>query len=157
MTKPNMTTERVLDLIDIYGADLQAWPEAERASAEQLIAANPSAYEDAFSAARALDLALSGVAVPEPSNRLADSILRDAPQPSAAEPISAIGGWRRLFPSGIRLPAGAAIASLGVGLVTGYSYAGDSSFESYLETEANYTYAVEDSFEDWVGQTEDSE
>ena len=37
MTKPNMTTERVLDLIDIYGADVQAWPEAERASAEQLI------------------------------------------------------------------------------------------------------------------------
>lgn len=156
MTKPNMTTERVLELIDIYGADLYNWPDDERVPAAQLISANLSAFEEAFEFAKALDLALASAEVPELSNRLADVILSEAPQLSAATSTITRRAWRRFIPSGMRVPASAVFASLGVGLVAGYSYAGDNSFDTYLETDTSYNYAVEDSFEDWIGQMEES-
>lgn len=155
MSKLNITTERVLELIDIYGAAPISWPTAEREAAQRLIAANPLAFTSALERAEALDeqLERSGFAIPKPSRNLSEAILSQAPEPKGIDKAGK-KAWRRFLPSGLRLPAGAAIASLAVGMVAGYSYAGDYSFDAYLEAPAATIYDTELSFEGWIGDGE---
>ena len=153
MTKAAMTIERVLDLIAAYGAEPGGWPEDEREAAEALLHEAPERFEQALVEARALDQMLGTESLPEPSPALASRIMADAP--SAVLTTRTRPQWlKRLFPGHLRLPAGAALASLGVGLVTGYSYAGDIGFDAYLDADGTYTLAVEDSFEGWLGPEE---
>lgn len=154
MKKPIMTRDRVLDLIAAYGAEPGGWPEEDRDPARALLKANPEMFANALAEARALDAVLELERVPEPPQALAAAIIAEAPRPTSAK---ASGGWLSGFLSGgFRLPAGAALASLGVGLVAGYASAGDAGFDAYLNEDSADTYTLEDSFDDWLETEEDS-
>ena len=130
MTREKMTIERALELIEAYGAQPGGWPEDERAAASTLIEAEPDTFAEALSEARTLDAILMNEALPEPSLDLATSILAGAPV-AAPERRSLLGGLSSVvFPRGVRWPAGAALASLVMGLVGGYAYAsGDVGYD----------------------------
>ncbi|MFN3212270.1 MAG: hypothetical protein ACE37M_04135 [Henriciella sp.] len=150
MTSENTFVERVIELIEAYGAEPGGWPEAEREAAAGLIKASPELFEQALTEARALDQLLMGETLPEPSADLAAAILAGAPNPERARQsllgvISSV-----LFPRGVRWPAGAALASLVMGLVGGYAYA--SGGAGYDQADAVYYAAFGvDSDETWLG------
>ena len=148
MTEVTLTTERVLELIAAYGAEPGAWPEAERAAATMRIAEAPDLFAAALEEARAVDALLQAENVPKPSLALSDTILAAAPQPNSA-PNSLFGAFAALiFPQGVRWPAGAAFASLVMGLFGGYAYA--STGVGYDQADAAYYAAFGvDSGEDW--------
>ncbi|MEL8056141.1 MAG: hypothetical protein AAGK66_08300 [Pseudomonadota bacterium] len=153
MTKSAITIERVLDLIAAYGAHPAAWPDHEREAAEALLIAKPEAFEPALQEAVELDqMLMQDDQVPEPPAHLATTIIEGAP---VAQKSAQRQSWlRSLFPMGLRLPTGAAIASLGIGLMAGYSYAGDTGFDAYLESDVTYTDTLDASFDDWLGDPE---
>lgn len=153
MTEYHITVERVLDLIAAYGAAPGAWPEHERAAATALIAAQPEAFASALAAARTLDAALQTEHLPAPSPSLSDNILAHAPIGRPAQL-----GWvdrltRLIFPQGTRWPAGAALASLVMGLVGGYAYAATGIGYDQAEA-AYYTAFGYDTNEDWMSLEE---
>ncbi len=123
MTVSEMTNERVLELIMAYGAEPMGWPDDERGAMQARIAADPDAFAEALAQARALDQLLASEQVPEPSATLADAILAQAPAAHAKRSGLFDGLSSFLFPQGMRWPAGAALASLAMGLVGGYAYA----------------------------------
>ena len=149
MTETKMTPERVLDLIEAFGAETVAWPEDERPAAEALIAAQPDLFLSALDAARAVDALLMEEIVPEPSPMLADPILAAAPSASPVQnsPLQAL--VRFIFPQGARWPAGAALASLMMGLVGGYAYASTGAGYDQADS-AYYTAFGFDSGEAWL-------
>ena len=131
-----MTHERLLELIAAYGAEPMGWPDSERDAARALLDADPQAFEQALAEARAIDAALTRSAIPEPSAALADWVLAAAPSAPRQR-----AGWRQglsaiVFPQGARWPAGAALASLVMGLVGGYAYA--STGIGYDQAETAY-------------------
>lgn len=130
MTREKMTIERALELIEAYGAEPGGWPEEDRAAVSALIEAEPNVFAEALSEARALDQMLMSEALPNPSDDLAASILARAPV-AAPERKSLLSGLSSVvFPKGVRWPAGAALASLVMGLVGGYAYAsGDVGYD----------------------------
>ena len=136
MTDADMTVDRVLELIAAYGSEPGAWPEDERASAEALLHAQPDLFATALADARLIEQVLAAEDIPEPTPALADAILAQAPQPRPAQN----GLWRALsdllFPQGVRWPAGAALASLAMGLVGGYAYA--STGAGYDQADSAY-------------------
>ncbi|MEL6828389.1 MAG: hypothetical protein AAFN91_19260 [Pseudomonadota bacterium] len=150
MKKMTISTERVLELIAAYGAEPGAWPEEERAAAMELVATSPDQFELALEDARALDQMLQNEQVPEPGPQLSDAILAAGPAPKSASG-GVLGGLSSLiFPQGVRWPAGAALASLMMGLVGGYSYA--STGVSYDETDLAYYAGFDVELEeDWLG------
>ena len=145
-----MTTERVFELIDAYGAEPGGWPEDEREAAMALLASDPETFAAALDAARALDALLLNESLPEPSLDLSDAILDAAPQAPEAPRKGILDGlWSVLFPQGARWPAGAALASLMMGLVGGYAYA--STGAGYDQAEDAYYAAFGfDTNEDWM-------
>ncbi|MEM9178536.1 MAG: hypothetical protein AAGA89_02440 [Pseudomonadota bacterium] len=150
MKDMTISTERVLELIAAYGAEPGAWPEDERAAATKLVTAAPDLFAAALEDARVLDLMLQDEQVPEPGPRVSDAILAAAPAPKAAA-RGVLGGLSALiFPQGVRWPAGAALASLMMGLVGGYAYA--STGAGYDQADLAYyaAFGVE-SGEDWLG------
>ena len=54
-----MTEDRLIELIEAWGADPSAFPEAERAAARAMLAAQPARFAAAIAEARALDAALA--------------------------------------------------------------------------------------------------
>lgn len=153
MTDMSLTVERVLELIDAYGAEPGAWPEDERAAATALIAAQPDTFAAALHAARALDASLAAETLPLPSLALSEAILAQAPAGRPAQ-NSWLGQVTRLiFPQGARWPAGAALASLVMGLVGGYAYA--ATGPGYDQADAAfYTAFGFDTNEDWMSLEE---
>lgn len=149
MTREKMTVERVLQLIEAFGAEPGGWPEDERAAASSLIEAEPDVFAEALSEARALDAFLLSEALPEPSDELVATILASAPVAAAARK-GVFGGLSSvLFPRGVRWPAGAALASLMMGLVGGYAYA--SGNLGYDQADAVYYAAFSvDSDASWL-------
>lgn len=149
MTREKMTIERALELIEAYGAEPGGWPEDERAAASVLMEAAPDTFAEALSEARALDQMLMNEAIPLPSDDLAASILAGAPV-AAPERRGLRGGLSSIvFPSGVRWPAGAALASLVMGLVGGYAYAsGDVGYDQ--EDAVYYAAFGVDSDESWL-------
>ena len=149
MTREKMTIERALELIEFYGAEPGGWPEDERAAASALIEAEADLFAEPLLEARALDAALMSETLPEPSVDLAANILAHAPV-AAPERQGVLGGLSSvLFPKGVRWPAGAALASLVMGLVGGYAYA--ASDVGYDQEDAVYYAAFGvDSDESWL-------
>ena len=149
MTRETMTIERALELIEAYGAEPGGWPEEERAAASALIEVEPDTFVEPLSEARALDAVLMSETLPDPSGDLAANILAHAPL-AAPEQKSVLGGLSSvLFPRGVRWPAGAALASLVMGLVGGYAYA--SGGVGYDQEDAVYYAAFGvDSDESWL-------
>ncbi|MEO0450076.1 MAG: hypothetical protein AAFZ74_07180 [Pseudomonadota bacterium] len=149
MTEMTMTPQRVLELIDAFGAEPGAWPEDERAAAAALIAAEPETFQAALDEARAVDALLMEEALPEPSPMLAEAILAAAPR---AKPVKSTP-WqslrRLIFPQGVRWPAGAALASLMMGLVGGYAYASTGTSYDAADS-AYYTAFGFDSGDAWL-------
>lgn len=123
MTVTVINDARVLELIEAYGAEPMGWPEDERDAARARLAAHPEAFAEALALARALDAALALDPVPEPSAQLTETILAAAPSAPRARAGLFAGLSALLFPQGLRWPAGAALASLVMGLVGGYAYA----------------------------------
>jgi len=149
MTDLTVTPDRVLELIEIYGAETGAWPDSERDAAVAHLSASPELFAAALEAAGCLDQALLSEALPEPGPALSEAILAQAPKPAPMR-NNALGGiFALIFPQGVRWPAGAALASLLMGLVGGYSYA--STGVGYDQADAAY-YATfgADSGEDWL-------
>ncbi|NQY38488.1 MAG: hypothetical protein HRT80_00165 [Henriciella sp.] len=149
MTREKITIERALELIEAYGAEPGGWPEDERAAASALIEAEPNVFAEVLSEAHALDAVLMNEMLPEPSVDLAASILARAPV-AAPERKNILGRLSSvLFPKGVRWPAGAALASLLMGLVGGYAYA--ASDVGYDQADAVYYAAFGvDSDESWL-------
>jgi len=149
MTDVTVTTDRVLELIEMYGAETGAWPDAEREAAAALLTASPDLFTAALADARALDQLLLNEQLPEPSLALSEAILASAPKPVPVRKNAFGGLFALIFPQGVRWPAGAALASLLMGLVGGYSYA--STGIGYDQADAAYyaTFGV-DSGEDWL-------
>ena len=54
-----MTEDRLIELIESWGADPSAFPQAERGAARALLAAHPERFATAIAEARALDAALA--------------------------------------------------------------------------------------------------
>ena len=150
MTKDLVTIDRVLELIAAYGALPAAWPEDERAAAIEILKADPDRFAAALDEAYALDTFLETEDIPEPSLALSDAILAHAPKAQAKQQ-SLLGVLGKLiFPQGARWPAGAALASLMMGLVSGYAYA--STGVGYDQADAVYYAAFGGDFEtDWLG------
>ena len=149
MTPMPITTERVFELIETYGAEPGAWPEDERDAAAALLASEPETFAAALKAARALDALLMSESLPEPSSVLADAILSAAPAASRKRKgfLGHLGSL--VFPQGARWPAGAALASLMMGLVGGYAYASTGAGYDQVE-DAYYAAFGYDSNETWL-------
>ncbi len=141
MMNEAMTAERVLELIGAYGADPLDWPEAERAAGLALIQDDPARFESALAHARGVDMLLAGEPDIEPSSGLAEAILAAAPREHGRTP-SLLQSLATLFiPSGARIPAGAVLGSLAIGLASGYAYASSGSGVAYDELDAAYDAA----------------
>lgn len=72
-----MTPERFRALLESYGADLERWPEAERAAAHALLAHTRPELEQLLAEARSLDRWLDSHAVIAPGPALVDRVVAD--------------------------------------------------------------------------------
>lgn len=127
-----MTPDRVMTLLDAYGADPVRWPEAERNAAMALINADPALAARRDEAA-ALDGLLMQAETPRPSADLARRILESAAGHGEAMPASSpqrgftfgVFSWLRqagqqIWPQGPAWqPALGLAASLAVGIWVG--------------------------------------
>ncbi len=150
MTRSGPTVERVLDLIEAYGADPGTWPEDVRDAAQTVIDAQPEAFAAALSDARAVDAALTRETIPEPASDLAAVILKHAPTAPSAQTSGL--DWLRdiIFPQGTPWPATAALASLIMGIAGGYAYASTGPLP-YDQADAVYYVAFGyDTDMEWV-------
>ncbi|MEM7766421.1 MAG: hypothetical protein AAF253_02915 [Pseudomonadota bacterium] len=109
--------DRVISLVETYGAEAELWPEAERSNVHlALLEAPTPAIEDVLAAARHLDDVLDQLPYPEPAPDLPVRILSNAPRRSLWDSFVGAGlPWPAL------VPAGGALASLGFGLLIGLS------------------------------------
>lgn len=149
MTDVQITDERVLELIAAYGAEPGGWPEVERTAAIERLAEAPQLFEAALADARMIDTLLDTETTPDIRPALSEAILAAAPGSKSASRPFFSGLLTVLFPQGVRWPAGAALASLLMGLVGGYSYA--STGAGYDQADAAYFAAFDvDAGETWV-------
>ena len=121
-----MTDDRLMELIEAWGADPDGFPEAERAAAKGLLAAHPARFAAALEEARALDLALSGMPEILPSRDLTEALIASAPKPrrAAGKPLFS---WRSPW-----APA-SGFAALATGLFMGVMMAPSASAASETE------------------------
>jgi len=151
----NMTKARVFELIEAYGPEPAAWPQAEREAAGNLLQSHADIFAEAIAEARALDMALSGLAEPQPSPDLAARIIASAPiMPDAA--VKAPGLLSRLkskfMIGGSILPSASALASSAVGLIIGYGAIGTTQVaETDYANEAVYA-AFDEGYDFEVGE-----
>ncbi len=133
-----ITKERVLELIMAYGADSLTWPEEEREAALKLTEAQPDQFSSALAEATRLDAVFAVETTPDPSDELYVRIMEDASKASSRR-----GGWFRAWnmPRGMRVPTGAILGSLAIGLASGYAYAASDASASYDEMDAAYESA----------------
>ncbi len=149
MSKTGMTPDRIFELIAAYGADPSIWPSEQRVAAQALMSEAPDIYEAALIEARALDEMFSSQPIPEFPTDLADRILASAPQSSGEQTGFFSGLKAAIFPQGARWPAGAALASLAMGLVGGYSYASTGTVYDEVDDALYSAFGVEESVE-WL-------
>ena len=129
MSGQMITDDRVLALIETYGADPDMFPEAERAAARASLRDHPERFAGALEAACEVDTLLSGlpdIVTPEP---LRAALIASAPKAAAARRA----GWK--LP--VWIPAGA-LASLTVGVFAGLSVAQPVSTQDEQAEEAVY-------------------
>lgn len=112
-----MTEDRVLELIEAYGADPIRWPENERAAAQSLLATTDDPrLRVALAEAQSLDDMLALATVPEISRETHDRLRLDA-----AAPSSLVAWLQRLldWPGPVWQPTGALAAALILGVWVG--------------------------------------
>jgi hypothetical protein len=115
---PSLSDARILDLIEAYGADPAAFPEAERNAAARRMAESPAVFATALADARQLDSALGLLPEVTVPAALRASLLASAPAPKKA--VRSGAGLKRFLPAW--LPAGA-LASLVMGVLVGVNVA----------------------------------
>lgn len=91
MKRVQMTRERVMDIISIYGASPSRWPDSERDEAMGLVATFADLQAD-LDRALALDEWLDAAPVCEPSQELISNIFALRPKPGRAASGSQLGG-----------------------------------------------------------------
>jgi len=143
-----MTPERLLTLIDAYGADPLSWPEVERDAGRALLTAKPELFQEALANARALDAELAEMRAFTVPSGLASRIVDLAPQPEKERPLTRLKNW--FLPDGQLWPAAVTAASLLVGVMVGYSAIGtetalptseaDDAFYTALETDYSVNF-----------------
>ncbi len=121
-----MTEDRLIELIEAWGADPSAFPEAERAAARALLAAHPQRFAEALGEARALDAAIARMPEVLPSASLTEALIASAPKPRRAS------GGLRLPKFAPWAPAGG-FAALAAGLFMGVMVAPAASAASESE------------------------
>ena len=109
-----ISDDRILALIETYGADPHMFPEEERAAARARMKAHPEHFSVAIAAAREIDALLGEVPDVVTSESLHDALIASAPKAAPARK----SGWK--LP--VWIPAGA-LASLTVGVFAGMSVA----------------------------------
>ncbi len=121
-----MTEDRLIELIEAWGADPSAFPEAERAGAKALLAAQPERFAHALGEARALDAAFACMPDIVPSPALTEALITSAPKPKAAA-----GGFR--LPKFAPWAPASGFAALAAGLFMGVMMAPVASASSYTD------------------------
>jgi hypothetical protein len=110
-----MTEERLLTLLQAYGAEPARWPEAERAEAQALLALSADArIRDALAEAQALDGALAALPEPALSDAAYAQLLQQA-RPGMWARLRGILGWQ----GPLWRPLGAMAAALIFGIALG--------------------------------------
>ena len=111
-----MTPDRFEELLEAKGADLAAWPEAERRAAERLLADSAEARA-ALAQARSLDDLLAGALAPEAAGPdLRDAILAlpvAHPREAARRPGF---GFRAVWQAGLGMALAAGLAGFALGI-----------------------------------------
>lgn len=152
MKQDMMTIERVLGMIAAYGAHPGGWPEDEREAGEAVLNAHPAEFAGALRDAEMIDAMLENTQQAEPSADLTSRILADAPVailPKRGNFMTRLKA--AIFPQGTRWPASAALASLTMGVVAGYSYA--ATDVAYDEADTAYVSAFGyDDTADWLSE-----
>jgi hypothetical protein len=114
MSGQMISDERVISLIETYGADPDMFPEAERISARARMQQHPDRFALAIEAAREIDALLGVVPDVVTSGTLRSALIASAPKVASVRK----SGWK--LP--VWIPAGA-LASLAVGVFAGMSVA----------------------------------
>ena len=122
MSERTITEDRLLALIETYGADTNNFPETERAAAERLMLKAPHLFSDALEGARHVDTLLEAIPDMQTPERLRSALIASAPGP--ARNSAKAFGWK--FP--LWVPAGA-VASLAIGLLAGSSVAQIATYQ----------------------------
>lgn len=137
-----MTEDRLIELIEAWGADPSGFPEADRTAAKALLAARPERFAAAISGARALDAALARMPEILPSAALTEALIASAPK---ARPVT---GSLRLPKFAPWAPA-SGFAALAAGLIMGVMVAPAASaandaeeVEAVIEHALGYDLAV---------------
>lgn len=115
-----MTEDRLIELIEAYGADPAAWPAAERDAGAAMLAGPSARVRAALEEATALDRQMAALGTPEPPARLHAAVLDAAPRPARGRRA----GWLGILPRP-GWPAGAAFASLLAGFFMGATVAAE--------------------------------
>lgn len=134
MKNESITQDRVLELIATYGSEVGAWPVEEQDAARALLTETPAVFAAALSEAHTIDALLASENLPEPDPGLAAAILASAPMPRSVRQNGISAFTSLIFPQGVRWPAGAALASLAMGLVGGYAYASTGAQHDQADT-----------------------
>ncbi len=121
-----MTEERLIELIEAWGADPAGFPEAERAAARALLAANPSRFAAPLEEARALDLVLKRLPEILPSQQLTEALIASAPRPRRVRAASGLPGVSAWAPA-------SGFAALAAGLFMGVMIAPAASAASDVD------------------------
>ena len=149
----DMTNARVFELIEAYGPEPAAWPEAERVAARELLQSAPDVFAEALEDARALDAALAALPEPRIPAGLAERIAASAPFTPAREPAGIFAKLRSmLMIGGSILPSASALASSAVGLIIGYGAFGAAQADEidyaeeaiYAAFDGGYDFEIED-------------
>jgi len=94
-----MTHDRFLALLDIYGADLGRWPEAERAAARALAAQGSPELRQQMAEAALLDGLLDGHTVARPREALIQQTIAAVLLPPQTPSARERSRWNWLWPS----------------------------------------------------------
>lgn len=145
-----MTDDRLIELIETWGADPACWPAADREAGRALLAAHPERFADVLAQAQRLDLMLGALPEPEMPRTLTEAIIAAAPRPKRTG-----SGLPRWF--GLRSPWAPAsgFAAAALGLFMGLTMAPVASAEDEMTAEVEAlvvsalgfdtaTYAVEE-------------
>lgn len=91
-----MNADRLIQLVEIYGADRRRWPDAEREAARALIASDAAGAERLLFHARQTDAALDASPTPTVSAALRDRVIASAVA-AGLSPGKARAAWDRLL------------------------------------------------------------
>jgi len=122
-----LSLTRLAAIIDAYGAEPDAWPQAEREPALALLERSPRAQQ-LLAEATALDSLLAAAPTLEPSAELQRRVLAAAPRPRTSW-LRRLDEWTAgLWPFSPRWqPAAALVAAATLGVVLGAGWPEDGS------------------------------